>query len=204
MLDGIKYALESNKTEEELLKELSKKQGEECDYLEKDREYRSEKDVFEDYTDEERNSLFDIAPKTVFENIQNLDLQKEKIKILKLNDVFDDKIINSFKISVIDRWKEELTKRIITEYTNEIREYKPIHITEKALDNDLTAWAKINELRKNIAKDSTHYDCLFTRIKKSINDENYKEASDLAIELEEKIEKLRKMYYEYTKNILDF
>lgn len=204
MLDGIKYALESNKTEEELLKELSKKQGEECDYLEKDREYRSEKDVFEDYTDEERNSLFGIAPKTVFENIQNLDLQKEKIKILKLNDVFDDKIINSFKISVIDRWKEELTKRIITEYTNEIREYKPIHITEKALDNDLTAWAKINELRKNIAKDSTHYDCLFTRIKKSINDENYKEASDLAIELEEKIEKLRKMYYEYTKNILDF
>ena len=204
MLDGIRYALENNKTEEELLKELSKKQGEEFKYLEKDREYRSEKDVFEDYTEDERNSLFGIAPKTVYENIQNLDDQKEKIKVLKFNNVFDDEIINSFKISVLNRWKEELTKRIITKYINEIRDFKAIHITEKALDNDLTAWAKINELRKAIAKDSTHYDCLFTRIKKAINDKNYKEASDLAIELEDKIEKLRKMYYEYTKNILDF
>ena len=72
------------------------------------------------------------------------------------------------------------------------------------MDNDLTAWAKINEIRKYIAKDSTHYDCLFTRIKKALKEENYKEASDLSIELEDKIEKLRKMYNNYTKNILDF
>ena len=38
----------------------------------------------------------------------------------------------------------------------------------------------------------------------AINEENYKLASDLSIELEEKIEKLRKLYFEYTKNILDF
>lgn len=204
MLDGIKYALNNNKTEEELLKELSKKQGEEFCYLEKDREYRSEKDVFEDYTDEERNRLFGKAPKSVYENIENLDLQKEKLEILKVNNVFKEKIINSFKMSVIKRWREELTKRIITEYTNEIRSYKAIHIPEKALDNDLSAWTKINEIRKNLAKDSTHYECLFTRIKKAIKDEDYKLASDLSIELEEKIETLRKMYYEYTKNILDF
>jgi len=204
MLDGIKYALNSKKTEEELLKELSKKQGEEFGYLEKDREYRSEKDVFEDYTEEERNSLFGKAPKSVIENIENLDSQKAKLEILKVNNVFKEKIINSFKMSVIKRWREELTKRIITEYTNEIRSYKAIHIPEKALDNDLSAWTKINEIRKNLAKDSTHYECLFTRIKKAIKDEDYKLASDLSIELEEKIETLRKMYYEYTKNILDF
>lgn len=204
MLDGIKYAINSKKTEAELLKELSKKQGEEFEYLEKDREYRSEKDVFEDYTEEERNSLFGKAPKSVIENIENLDLQKEKLEILKVNDVFNEKIINSFKISVVKRWKEELTKRIITEYTNEIRSYKAIHIPEKALDNDLSTWTKINEIRKNLAKDSTHYECLFTRIKKAIKDEDYKLASDLSIDLEDKIEKLRKMYYEYTKNILDF
>lgn len=202
MLDGIKYAI--NKTEDELLKELSKKQGEEFEYLEKEREYRSEKDVFEDYTEEQRNSLFGIAPKSVFENLENLDKQTEKLEVLKFNNVFNEKIINSFKLSVIKRWKEELRKRIITEYTNEIRDYKAIHITEKALDNDLTAWARINEIRKNIAKDSTHYECLFTRIKKALNEEDYKLASDLSIELEEKIEHLRKMYYDYTKNILDF
>ena len=199
MLDGIKYAV--NKTEDELLSELSKKQGEKFEYLEDNREYRSEKDVFEDYTKEERNSLFGIAPRSVFENIENLDKYAEKLEILRVNNVFNDKIINSFRLSVINRWKEELRKRIITEYTNEIREYKPIH---KAEDNDINAWTKINELRKNIAKDMEHYECLFTRIKKALKNEEYKLASDLSIELEENIEILRKMYYDYTKNILDF
>lgn len=49
MIDGIRYAIENKKTEEELLKELSKKYGESADYLEKDREYRSEEDIFEKY-----------------------------------------------------------------------------------------------------------------------------------------------------------
>jgi len=202
MLDGIKYAI--NKSEDELLKELSKKQGEEFDYLETDREYRSEEDVFEDYTEEQRNSLFGNAPRSVFENLDNFDKEAEKLEVLKFNNVFNDKIINSFRLSVLNRWKEELGKRIITEYTNEIRDYKPVHMQEKALDNDLAAWTKINEIRKILAKDSTHYECLFTRIKKAIKAEDYKLVSDLSIELEEKIKKLRKLYSEYTKNILDF
>jgi len=204
MLDGIKYAVQSKKTEDELLKELSKKQGEESEYLEKNREYRSEEDVFEYYTDEQRNSLFGEAPKSIYENIQNLEKYQDKLETLKVNDVFTDKIINSFKISVIKRWKEEMCKRIITEYTNEIREYKSIHIVEKALDNDIARWTKINEIRKYIAKDSTHYDCVFTRIKRAIKEENYLLASDLSVELENKMEVLRKLYSEYSKNILDF
>ena len=47
MVDGIKYAILGNKTEEELLKEISKKQNEYYGYLEKDRVYRSEEDVLE-------------------------------------------------------------------------------------------------------------------------------------------------------------
>ena len=204
MLDGIKYAVQSKKTEDELLKELSKKQGEDAEYLEKDREYRSEEDVFEYYTEQQRNSLFGVAPKSIYENIQNLEKYQDKLETLKINDVFTDKIINSFKCSVIKRWKEEMCKRIINEYTNEIREYKPIHIVEKALDNDIARWTKINEIRKYIAKDSTHYDCVFTRIKRAINEENYLLASDLSVELEDKMEVLRKLYSEYSKNILDF
>ena len=50
MIDGIKYALNSNKSEEELLAEISKKQNEDANYLEKSRKYRSEEDVFETYT----------------------------------------------------------------------------------------------------------------------------------------------------------
>ena len=54
MLDGIKACVESGKTLKEMENELSKKAGDEGFYLEKDREYRSEHDVFEDYNEEER------------------------------------------------------------------------------------------------------------------------------------------------------
>ena len=51
MVDGIKYALTSGKNEDELLAELSKKPEDDAEYLEKGRAYRSEEDVFEDFTD---------------------------------------------------------------------------------------------------------------------------------------------------------
>ena len=47
-------------------------------YLEKDRAYRSENNVFEDYTDEERNRLFGAPPATVWENMQNFENYPEK------------------------------------------------------------------------------------------------------------------------------
>ena len=48
ILDGIKYS--AGRTADELLAELSKQPGESAGYLEKDRAYRSEEDVFEHYT----------------------------------------------------------------------------------------------------------------------------------------------------------
>ena len=56
MLEGIKYAVESSKTEKELEAEFNKKQGESADYLAKDREYRSELDVFDENA--ERDAMF--------------------------------------------------------------------------------------------------------------------------------------------------
>ena len=204
MMDGIKYAIENHRTDKELLKEISKKQNEEFGYLEKCRQYRSEDDVFEEYSDEERDRLFGEAPKTIYENLESFEKYPDKLKILKINNVFTDRIIESYKLSVLSKWKDELVKRIINDYTAEIREMKPIHIPEKALDNDLAAWTKISEIRRYMAKDSTHYECLFTKIKAAIKEENYKLASDLCIELEDKIKDLRRRYIDYTKNILDF
>ena len=83
MLDGVIYALENNKTQDELLAELSKKPGEKFDYLRVDRAYRSELDVFEHYTEEERETLFGKAPATIYENLKQLDDYKEKLEILK-------------------------------------------------------------------------------------------------------------------------
>ena len=53
IIDGIKAALGAEKTANELELSLSKKCGDADFYLEKDREYRSEKDVFEDFSEED-------------------------------------------------------------------------------------------------------------------------------------------------------
>lgn len=202
MLDGILYALENNKTEEELLSELSKKPGEDACYLEKDRAYRSEEDVFEFYTDEERNSYFGKAPATVYENLIQLDKYAEKLGVLKRNDVFGDNLINSFKLAIIQRWTTDIIHRIIVNYTTEVRSFKLLH-SNNALDLDISNWMTINNLRHYIMKDTYTSKGLFTRIKDAISVENYSLASTLLLELEYNMKKLRNLYSNYTKNLLD-
>lgn len=203
MLDGILYAVNNNKTEEELLKELSKQAGEEADYLEKDRAYRSEEDVFEHFTAEERNKLFGKAPATVYENLTALDKCTEKLEVLKRDNVLDDTLINSFKIATLQRWSTEITKRVIGGYMNEIRSFVPLHSLDKALDLDISNWMKINDLRHYIMKDTYTSKGLFTKIKEAFENKNYAEASKYYLELEEKMEILRELYSSYKKNLLD-
>ncbi|MDH2336424.1 glutamine synthetase [Clostridium perfringens] len=203
MLDGIKYALENDKTEDDLLAELSKKPGEEADYLETSRAYRSEEDVFEDFTDSQRNEYFGVAPATVFENLSAFDKYPEKVEVLKVNSVFTDKLINSFKIATTKRWTTEITSRIIPSYIKDIRETKQLHCCDKALDLDVSTWMTINELRHITMKDSYHRRSLFTQIKNAINESDFEKASDLQIKLDKNMSELNELYSTYKKNLLD-
>ena len=203
MLDGILYAVNNKKTDDELLAELSKEYGEEADYLEKDRKYRAEEDVFEDFTEEERNKYFSKAPATIYENITALDRYPEKVEVLKRNDVLTDQLINSFRMATIKRWKMEISHRIVNKFTAEIRACKCLHDANKALDLDLTNWTKIHELRLYIMKDTNFTKSLFTRLKDAIVENNLELASDLYLELEDKMSLLRNMYSSYKKNLLD-
>ena len=203
MLDGILYALEGNKTEEDLLAELSKKPGEDANYLEKDRAYRSEEDVFEFYSEDERNSYFGKAPSTVYENLVQLDNYAEKLNVLKRNGVFSDQLINSFKLSVIQRWTTDIIHRIILNHSAEVRSFKLVHSSSNALDLDISNWMTINNLRHYIMKDTYTSKGLFTRIKDAISNEDYSLASNLLNELEDTMKKLRDLYSDYTKNLLD-
>ena len=203
MLDGILYAVNNNKTDDELLAELSKEYGEEADYLERDRKYRAEEDVFEDFTEEERNKYFSKAPATIYENISALDKYPEKVEVLKRNGVLTDQLINSFRMATIQRWKMEISHRIVNKFTAEIRASKALHDVNKALDLDLTNWMRIHELRLYIMKDTNSTKSLFTRLKDAINDDNLSLASDLYLELEDKMSLLRHLYSSYKKNLLD-
>ncbi|MBM7871968.1 glutamine synthetase [Clostridium pascui] len=204
MLDGIKYSVLNNKSQDDLLKELSKKPGEEADYLEKDRAYRSEEDVFEDFTEEERENFFGKVPATVYENLTAFEKYPEKLAVLKEGNILSDKIINSFKLITINRWITEVTTRLINNYAEEIRSYKKLHSMDNALDLDLSNWIAIDELRKYLMKDTYTTKSLFTRIKDAADEKDYAQVSELQLELDEKISTLRKLYSNYKKNLLDF
>ncbi|HZK61651.1 MAG TPA: hypothetical protein VFC41_06200, partial [Anaerovoracaceae bacterium] len=115
MMDGIKAALEAKKTTQELLASLSKAYGQEDFYLEKDREYRSEKDVFEAFTPEERDKLFGHPPNTVWENISAFDKYPEKLNIFLENGAMDKLTLDSYKEATMAQWTTELHNRIIPE-----------------------------------------------------------------------------------------
>jgi glutamine synthetase len=203
MMDGIKYAIESGKSDDELLDELSKKPGEETDYLEKDRAYRSEEDVFEDYTNEEREKFFSKAPATIYENLSAFDRYPEKLNTLKAGDVLNDKLVNSFRLAVTKRWLTEISGRIISNYSDEIRSCKMLHSLDKALDLDVSNWMAINNLRYYLMKDTYTVKSLFTRIKEAVEDRDYALVSTLQIELDARMKELRDRYTNYKKNLLD-
>ena len=203
MLDGIIYAAENNKTEDELLAELSKKAGEPATYLEKSRAYRAEDNIFEDFTEAERNKYFGKAPATVYENLSQLESNPSKLKCLKRNNVFTDSIINSFKLAFIERWTTEITHRVIKNYMNEIRSFKPLHSLDKILDLDISNWTKLHNLRIYIMKDTYNSKSLFTKVIDAFKNEDYADASRLYLELEDKMSELRSLYSSYKKNLLD-
>lgn len=203
MLDGIRYAVTGEKTEDELLSELSKKPEDNAEYLELGRAYRSEDDVFEDFSDEEREKFFGKAPTTVYENLSAFDKYPDKKAVLMQGGVLNEKLINSFVLGTTKRWIVEINNRIISNYSDEIRACKPLHSIDKALDLDVANWMKINELRHYLMKDSYSKQSLFTRIKIATDIKKYDEVSNLQIELDEKIKELRELYSNYKKNLLD-
>lgn len=203
MLDGVIYALENNKTQDELLAELSKKPGEKADYLSTDRAYRSELDVFEHYTEEERTNLFGKAPATIYENLKQLDDYKDKLEVLKRDPVITDRIINSFKIGALARWSTEIEHRVINKFQKQVRNSKILHDPKFASDIDVLNWTEISKLRVYIMKDSSTEKSLFTRLKDAFSNNDLALASDLYIELEEQMSTLRNLYSNYEKNLLD-
>jgi glutamine synthetase len=203
MIDGIKYAITNGKTEDDLLAELSKRPEDGADYLEKGRAYRTEEDIFEDFTSEDREKFFSKAPATLYENLKAFDTYQTKLEVLKSGDVLDDALVNSFRIAVTKRWLTEINTRIISNYADEIRSYKMIHCNDKALDLDMSNWTAVNDLRLYLMKDTYTKKSLFTKIKEASEAGKLDVVSNLQIELDEKMKTLRELYSAYKKNLLD-
>lgn len=200
-LDGIKAALGSGKSTDGLCAELSKKAGEEGFYLEKDREYRSENDVFEDYSDDERDAYFGKPPATVWENCKAFDAYPDKVAVLTQGDIIKPVYLKSFETGALIRWQTELLKHIIPDYRAKIVAMKPV-ASESSTAWDDGMWQRVQELRVLIAKDTDTSTSLFTQIGKAFADGDFDKASDLQKTLDAKMEELEGLYNDYKNNIL--
>mgnify|MGYP007101880819 CR=1 FL=1 len=185
----------------ELLAELSKDAGQAGFYLETERAYRSERDVFEDYTAEERDKLFGKPPATVWENMEALNKYPEKVAVISSGGALQEKIINGFREGALLRWKTELISRILPELREIVRKAKKID-AEFVTDLDAYNWNKIFLLRATLAKDSIDEKSLFTQLINALNAGEYETASRLQVEIYEKIEELKALYDAYEKNII--
>ncbi len=202
-LDGIKACVESEKTLAELEKEISKKAGEEGFYLDTDRQYRTEDDVFEDFTAEERSRLFGEPPATVWENVCALKKYPEKVAVLTQGNILKQEYIDSFMQGVLTRWKTELLSRLIPEIYQTVIDMKRLHTQDTCTDCDLALWHKIQLLRSKLAKDSFEEKSIITGIRHAVHDGDYDTAARLKTEMCDIMEELKLLYHDYKQNIID-
>lgn len=202
-LDGIKACVESGKSLKELEAEISKEAGVESFYLEKDRQYRTELDVFEDFTAEERNRLFGEPPATVWENLSAFDKYPEKVKVLTAGGILKPEYIESFRQGAMIRWTTEMSSRLLPESHAALVAMKRLHNPETCTDCDLAMWRKIQGLRFKLAKDTFEEKSLFSRIRAALASHDYDTASKLKTELGDIMMELKGLYNEYKQNMID-
>lgn len=201
MLDGIGFAMKRNKTAEELEMSLSKAYGQEDEYLEKDRLYRSEENVYESFTQADRDKYFGRAPRTVWENLCGFEDFKDKVKVLGFQDVMTPLTLESYKEAMLNQWATELENRIIPNVMNLIRRTVKIHNDLDCVDYDVAYWGKIDKLKYVLGRNTLGEQCLLTRIANALEAGSFDQASELQIEMEEKMKDLINMYSIYKKNL---
>ncbi len=201
MLDGIKAALEAQKSPKELEQSISKEYGKEDFYLEKDRLYRSELDVFEEYTQEERDRLFGRVPRTVWENICAFQEHPSKLKVFQRDDVMTPITLESYKEAILAQWKTELHNRIVPNTMDLIRHCVKCHDDSDCVDYDVVYWEKINTIRNFLGRDKLNEQCLLTKIVRALDEKEYDTASALQIEMQKKVKELTDLYIIYKKNL---
>ncbi|MCF0151545.1 MAG: glutamine synthetase [Firmicutes bacterium] len=204
MLDGINACLRAEKDPVALERSLSKEYGREDFYLEKDRRYRTELNIFTEFSDADRARYYGKAPATVWENITNFDDCADKTRLLIESGVMTQKDVASYKAAVTDQWVTDLHDRILDNARVFVRSCKKITPENGTLANDLDEqnWMKVNILRSEIAKDSISGPCIITRLSKTLEEGRYHEASRLQLLLMDKLTQLDQAYRSYKRNLL--
>jgi len=202
MLHGIQAVVQSDLTLDQVAENFDLGHGVDKFYLDTDRAYRSEEDVFDYYTEEERNKLFGPAPRTVWENIIKLQEADHKLEALMAGQVFTPKILASYIAGIQGYWTFELENRVLQEYTEIIRHAIKLDQTSTN-DLDVVQWEAIQQLRLDLMKDSMAKKSLFSQIRLAIDSRDFDQVSAMQVTIQEKINLLKKQYATYKLNVLD-
>ncbi len=204
MLDGIKAVLAAGKTPHELEKSISKNYGEEDFYLERDREYRAERNIYTEFTPEEREKLFGRAPANVWESFLNWGdgvFDPEEVSLITGNDGTMAMILRSYREQMIYKWTMEYHDRYIGNTMDFLRGCVKLH-EDETNDYDVVNWNRCAELKALIGHEVRDRASLLMQARIAIDEKNYACLSRLELEIEEKLEELRELYAKYKRNIL--
>ena len=140
-------------------------------------------------------------PRTVWENMCAFDKYPEKLEIFKRDDVMTEMALTSYKEAVLGQWAMELQGRIVPETMELLRHCRKMHKDEDCVDYDRHYWGKFVRLRNYLGKNTLEDTCLLTHIVDALEAGDYAKASELQIEMQEKVEEMRDLYVKYRKNL---
>lgn len=204
MLDGIKAVLSAGKTPQELEASISKEYGEEDFYLERDREYRAERNIYTEFTPEEREKLFGRAPANVWQSFLNWGdgcFEKEKVVLITGGDDTMAMILRSYRAQMLYKWTIEYHDRYIGNTMDFLRSCVKLHVDESN-EYDVENWNRCAELKALIGQEVNGRASLLMQARIAIDNDDCAGLSRLELLIEEKLEELREAYAKYRRNIL--
>ena len=199
MLDGLEFVADAKLSRKELEEEFCKPYGTPGKYLETDRLYRCEDDIFEDMDEEERDRLFGKPSYTVFDSMQVLKNDPKVETLLCRGDVFSELVLKSYAMAMLERWEMELIEKIIPANLSSIRRVSKIY-SETVTTYDEKLWDKINDIKRELGKDTEDTLCVFSQIKKSITDGDFSKTSENQIKMNKLMKDLAVLYKTYNDN----
>ncbi len=199
MMDGMNYAAGSGKSAAELQRNFCKAPTASDAYLEKNRAYRSEEDVFEHYREEERRRLFGIPPATVWEAMENLGKYPDRAAAMTADQVLADDIVESYRTAMLTRWQMELVNRIIPDNMEIVRACARLH--DETNELDVERWGEIQSLRHRLMRDDSHQKSLFSQIREAVEKQDLPKVSQLQLEMGQLVRQLREQYSLYRRNL---
>jgi len=203
MLDGIRAALRAEKVPSELEASISKSYGKKDFYLDKNREYRSERNIYTDYTREEREKLFGEPPANVWQCFSAWGGQGDPLSntdLITCGDETMKMILRSYREQMILKWSMEYHDRYIENTMEYLRSCIRLH-DDDTNEYDSQNWRQIAELKDLIGHEVNGRSSLLMKARQAIDAVDYEELSRLEIMIEEKLEELREAYNKYRRNI---